>query len=123
MIENSTTNTLSTASKVVILMSMSARHGENLKKQQRKQLEKKKFETEATERLAVSPAFRNANHRIPSFFSTLEFYILLIIQTNTGFASTNSRSSKFLLLKEVRRIRIPLDNNTERHKITRNIGI
>ena len=58
MVENNTTNRLSTAHKKAILMAMSARPGENLKK-------KKKT------------------------------YILLII------------------LKEVRRIRIPLDNNTE----------
>ena len=80
MVENNTTNRLSTAHKEAILMAMSARPGENLKT---KQNNKKKT------------------------------YILLIIQTNTGFSSSNSRSSKFLLLKEVRRIRIPLDNNTE----------
>ena len=62
MVENNTTNRISMAHKEAILMAMSARPGENLKKKKKKK---------------------------------------------------NSRSSKFLLLKEVRRVRMPLDNNTE----------
>ena len=96
MVENNTTNRLSTAHKEAILMAMSARPGENLKKTTEKTAAKKKKE---------------------------KTYMLLIIQTNIGFSPSNSRSSKFLFLIEVGRYHWITTLNTERHKITRNIGI
>ena len=73
------------------------------------------------ERLALSLAFVVMRTAKSHFFSTLEFYILLIIQKLVQFSSCILNQA--ISFKEVQKIRLPLDNITERRKLSRNKGI
>ena len=69
-------------------MAMSTRQGENLKNNREKhQLEKKTKRLRNLERLALSLAFVVMRTAKSHFFSTLKFYILLVIQKHIQFSS------------------------------------